>query len=165
MAALPLIVFILGLLLLFIVVWLMLSAYFVVVGTASLIPSVIARRQSGSVLIISSAAAQIVSGILLAFSCIYSIVSIFTSSGYEKSSTAASMDSYNLFLSVLIISIVVACLFSFAGAVLNIIRTFKSRGGRTAPKKITVAASLMVTPSALVFAVFSVLVLIAVLSF
>ena len=164
MAALPLIWLIMGLLFLFIVAWLLLSAYFAIVGTVTLIPSILSHKQSGSPVIISAAIAQILSGIVLAFSCIYAIISVFNSTEYEQSTSAASTSNSSLLLTVLIVSLIIACLLSLAGAVLSVIRSVKSRKRRIVSKKLTVATCLMAVPSALIFTFFSGLILIAVFS-
>jgi len=166
MAALPLIFLIMSFFVLFIIVWLTLSAYCVSVGTAGLIPSIIARKRPGSLILIFSSAAQILSGIALAFSCVYLIISISSSSGneYNGSEAATPPAGFKLFLTALIISLVLALLASLVGAILGIIRTVKSRKGRTIPKSLTVAASLTAVPSALVFGVFAIFTLMAVFS-
>ncbi|MDD2362503.1 MAG: hypothetical protein PHH84_06040 [Oscillospiraceae bacterium] len=164
MAALPLIWSVMGLLLLFIGAWLLLSAYFAVVGTITLIPSIISLKQSGSPVIITAAILQILSGIALAFSCVYAIVSAFNSTEYEQSESAVSTSDYSLLLTILIVSLIIACLLSLAGAVLSIIRSVKSRKKRIALKKLTVAICLTTVSSSLVFTLFSGFILIAVFS-
>ena len=166
MVAVPIIAgLIISFLFLFVVIWLLLSAYCVLVGTAGLVPSVISRRQSGSPVLIFASSAQILSGIALAFSCVYLIVRVFSLDGNNNGSEpAAAPAGFEWFITVLIISMVVALLASLAGAVLSIVRCVKSRKGRTAPRSLTVAVSLTSVPSALVFLAFTVLVLIAVFS-
>ena len=165
MAGFSIVLFMLGFLFLFIALWLILSAYSFIIGIAGFVPAVISRKQRGSAIIISAAAAQMASGIVLFASFILFFVRAFTASSQEQAAQTASSADYYLIFQIMVITLIAACLLALAGAILCIIRAVKSRKGRIAPAKLTVAAALTAVPSALVFVAFAALVLIAVFSF
>jgi hypothetical protein len=148
---------------LFIALWFLLSAYMVIVGLVGFIPAVISRKQRGSVAIIVSSVVQMVSGIELFASCVLLFVRAFSTSTQIDATPEVMTVDYDLIINVIIISVLTACALSLTGAILSIIRTVKSRKGRIAPAKLTLAANLTTIPAALVFGVFSTLVLFAVL--
>ena len=164
MVAVPLIFLMMSFLLLFLIVWLTLSAYCILVGTAGVIPAIISRKRPGSPMLIFFSATQIFSGIVLTFSCVYFLVGSWGGSDYTSSESATPATGFKLFLTILIVSLVIAVLASLAGAILSIVRSVKSRKGRAIPKSLTVATSLTVVPSSLVFFVFTALILVSVLS-
>ena len=161
---LPFVVFMISFLILFIIVWLVLAAYCVIIGTAGLIPSIISRKQNGSVLLVFASGAQILSGIMLAFSLVYFFTNLSNMSDYDVSETPAAPEGFKLFLIILLISLVIAALMALAGAVWSIIRAVKSRKGRVTPKSLTIATALTAIPSALIFSAFSGLILLGIFS-
>jgi hypothetical protein len=159
----PLVMLTLSFMFIFIALWFLLSAYMFVTGLIGFIPAVISRKQRGSGAIIASSVVQMVSGIELFISCILLFVKAFSTSSQIESTPEVITVDYELIINVIILSILTACALSLAGAILSIVRTVKSRKGRIAPAKLTLAAELTSIPAALVFVVFSTLVLFAVL--
>jgi hypothetical protein len=104
-----------------------------------------------------------VSGVELFISCILLFVKAFSTSSQIDTMPEVINIDYDLIINVIIISILTACALSLAGAILSIVRAVKSRKGRIAPAKLTLAAELTTIPAALVFVVFSTLVLSAIL--